>query len=293
VPVISAPVCPLVVLTVVIPTLGRSPALPAVLERLRGVEVLLCVDAAGVVPAAPPGVRLLRAERPGASAARNAGIAHATQPVVLFLGDDIVPGQRLLERHMAFHREHAAVTAALLGRVSYRRPTGFEKWLERGIQTNYGSIRAGRAGWGHFYTSNVSVKTALLRRAGGFDEDLPFLYEDLDLGRRLSELGMDLRYDPRAAAEHRHRTTPEDWERRMELVGAAERAFCAKHPDVEPYFRTRLQAHAARGRGARLARIVPPSLPWLGPKVWSSAEAYWAGRLHAAFMRGWEAGAPR
>jgi glycosyltransferase involved in cell wall biosynthesis len=281
-------------LTVVIPTLGRSDALPDVLRRLRGVEVLLCVDADGVVPGAPAHVRVLRATTPGASAARNLGIAEASGRVVLFLGDDIVPTRRLLARHTAFHGASPADTAALLGRVFYRRPTGFMKWLERGIQTDYGSIPAsGRAGWAHFYTSNVSVKTALLRRAGGFDEALPFLYEDLDLGRRLHELGMQLRYDPAADAEHRHPTTLEDWERRMELIGAAERAFAEKHPDFEPYFRRRLQPHVARGRGAKLARVVPPGAPLLGPKVWSSAEAYYAGRLEPAFKRGWERGAPR
>ena len=276
-------------ITVVVPTLGRSPALPAVLRRLQGVEVLLVVDAAGVVPAAPPGIRLLRAERPGASAARNAGIAAATQPVVLFLGDDIVPGRGLLDRHRAFHARRPEPEAALLGHVFYRRPSAFMRWLERGIQTDYRSIEAaGRAGWGHFYTTNVSVKRALLERAGGFDEELPFLYEDLDLGRRLAALGMNLQYDRRAAGEHRHRTTVEDWQGRMEAVGAAERAFTAKHPDVEPYFRTRLRPSDAKGRGARLAGVVPPGTPWLGAKVWASAEAYFGARLHAAFMRGWD-----
>ena len=276
-------------ITIVIPTLGRSSALPAVLRRLRGEDVVLVADPAGVVPAAPPGVRLVRAERPGASAARNAGIAAATSPAVLFLGDDIVPGRELVDRHRAFHRRHPEPEAALLGRVFYRRPSSFMRWLERGIQTDYRSIEAyGRAGWGPFYTTNVSVKRALLERAGGFDEHLPFLYEDLDLGRRLADLGMDLVYDPDAAGEHRHRTTLDDWRRRMEAIGEAERAFTEKHPEVEPYFRGRLQPSQARGRGARLARFVPPGTPWLGDKVWASAETYYGAQLHAAFMRGWD-----
>ena len=280
-------------LSVVIPTLGRSEALPHVLRRLRGVEVLLVVDSDGVVPGVPPHVRLLRADRPGASAARNVGIEHATQPVVLFLGDDIVAGRELLPRHHAFHTEHPAQAAALLGRVFYRRPTGFMRWLEHGIQSSYASIPGERAGWGHFYTTNVSVKRSLLQQAGGFDEALPFLYEDLDLGRRLADLGMELRYDPRAAGEHRHRTTVEDWERRMELVGAAERAFTTKHPDVEPYFKERLRPSDARGRGAKLAGLVNPKVPWLGPKVWASADAFYTARLREPFMRGWDAAAPR
>lgn len=269
-------------LSVVVPTLGRSPALPAVLRRLTGVEVLLVVDAHGTEPAAVPArVRVLRAEHPGASAARNAGIRAATQPVVLLLGDDIVAGRDLLVRHRAFHARRPEATAALLGHVFYRRRTPFLRWLEHGIQTSYASIDGERAGWGHFYTTNVSVKRTLLDRAGGFDEDLPFLYEDLDLGRRLAGLGMDLRYDARARGEHRHRTGLGDWERRMEQIGAAERAFCVRHPDVEPYFKRRLEA-AARGR---------PRGP-LGRLTRAGAEATYGGALHPAFRRGWDA-APR
>ena len=260
-------------LSVVIPTLGRSAALPAVLRRLRDVEVLLVVDAAGTAPAVSAPVRVLRAERPGASAARNLGIEHATQPVVLFLGDDIVPCREMLTAHRQFHDARPEPTAALLGRVFFRWRTPFMRWLERGIQSDYRSIDGDQAGWGHFYTSNVSVKRDFLQQAGGFDEDLPFLYEDLDLGRRLADRGMDLRYDPKAAAVHRHRTGVRDWERRMEQIGAAERAFTDKHPDVKPYFRDRLQ-RAAAGRGR-------------------DPEARYGRRLYPAFMRGWDGAAPR
>jgi glycosyltransferase involved in cell wall biosynthesis len=266
-------------LSVVIPTLGRSPALGAVLRRLEGAEVLLVVDAAGLVPGVPPHVRLLRADTPGASAARNVGWRAAGGDVVLFLGDDIVASRGLLDRHRAHHAAHPEQTAALLGRVFYRRRTAFLRWLERGVQTSYGSIDGDRAGWGHFYTTNVSVKRALLERAGGFDESLPFLYEDLDLGRRLADLGMDLRYDPRAAGEHRHRTTLADWERRMEQIGAAERAFCERHPDVEPYFRTRLQAAAAGPRRGPIGR-----------RTKAGRETTFGGALLEPFMRGWDAG---
>ncbi|HEV2814826.1 MAG TPA: hypothetical protein VGW10_16340, partial [Solirubrobacteraceae bacterium] len=162
------------------------------------------------------------------------------------------------------------------------------------IQTDYGSIAGDRAGWGHFYTTNVSVKRAFALAAGGFDEDLPFLYEDLDLARRLHDLGLDLRYAREAEAEHLHPARLEDWRARMEAVGRAERAFAAKHPDFEPYFRRRLGAAAegrrARGRGARLAALVSPSTPFLGPLVWASAESYFGQQLWPAFLRGWEAG---
>jgi GT2 family glycosyltransferase len=244
-------------------------------------------------------VRVVPASRPGASAARNTGIREARAPVVLFLGDDILASPRLLAEHDLHHARFPGDEHAVLGAVRWaHRPTAFERWLERGMQTDYASIDGDRAGWGHFYTTNVSVKKALLERVGGFDEDLPFLYEDLDLGRRLADDGMQLRYEPAALGEHDHPATLDGWRGRMEAIAAAERAFVAKHPDVAPYFRERLSRAAAgppaKGRGARLARWVRPTTPLLGGPVWASAEAYFGQQLWPAYERGWSrpAGAP-
>ena len=63
------------------------------------------------------------------------------------------------------------------------------RWLEHGIQFDYPNIDGTDAGWARFYTANVSVKRVApaagrwLRR-----RSLPFLYEDLDLARRMHEL---------------------------------------------------------------------------------------------------------
>ena len=284
-------------LSVVIPTLGRSAALPEVRERLEAqvdappFEVVVVADAA----AAPSTPAALRAERAGASAARNAGLREASGRIVLFLGDDVLPSPRLLATHADWHARLADERVGVLGHVRWAkrlRRTAFMAWLERGIQTNYGSIPGDRAGWGHFYTTNVSLKRAFALRAGGFDEDLPFLYEDLEFGRRLHDLGLDLRYAREAEAEHLHPATLEEWRRRMEAVGAAERAFAEQHPDFEPYFLRRLGRSAAgrpaRGRGARLAALVPPDTPFLGPRVWASAETYFAQQLWPAFKRGYD-----
>jgi GT2 family glycosyltransferase len=287
-------------ISVVIPTLGRSAALPQALARLRAqvqapeLEVLVAADAA-----APPDISAsLRAERPGASAARNAGLRAARAPIVLFLGDDILASERLVAVHAAWHARLPDEHVAVLGHVRWARSlrrTAFMAWLERGIQTDYAAIDGDRAGWGHFYTTNVSVKREFALSVGGFDEEIPFLYEDLDLGRRLHERGLDLRYAPEAEGEHLHPATLEDWEQRMELIGEAERAFAEKHPGFEPYFLRRLgraaEGRPARGRGARLAARIGPDVPFLGPRVWASAEAHYAQRLWPAFKRGWDAGA--
>ena len=267
-------------LSVVIPTLGRSAALPRALARLEeqedapSFEVLLVADAT-----APEGTAPLRADRPGASAARNVGLRAAQAPVVLFLGDDILASPLLLATHAEWHAQRPEEHLAVLGHVGWAkelRRTPFMAWLDRGIQTDYGSIAGDRAGWGHFYTTNLSLKASF---AEPFDEDIPFLYEDLDLGRRLHDRGLDLRYDPAASAEHLHPPTLEEWEARMERIGRAERAFVAKHPDVPPYFHDRLGRAAKRKPPRRLVRRDP--------------DAFYAQRLWPAFQRGWESSGPK
>lgn len=297
-------------LGVVIPTLGASPALPRVLGRLQDqrasdghVEVLVVADARasrldelrrriGAFPIAGT----LVAERPGASAARNLGWRESSAPLILFLGDDILPSSGLLAAHLETHRREPRETVGVLGDVRWARElrvTPFMRWLEHGVQFDYPAIEGTEAGWGRFYTANASVKRSLLERVGGFDERrLPYLYEDLDLAYRMSKLGFRLLYDRKARGEHLHPADLDSWRNRAAQLAVAERRFVAIHPEIEPHFHhmfsAAVAAPPARGRGARLLGIVPRSTPWLGPRVWRSADLYFRQALAPAFLRAWE-----
>ena len=240
--------------------------------------------------------RLLAASAPGASAARNRGWREASAPLVLFLGDDILAGPSLLREHVSWHRSYPDQLMGVLGRVRWARElkvTPFMRWLERGLQFDYGAIEGKEADAGHLYTANVSLKRDVLRRSGGFDEGLPYLFEDIDLGRRLSDLGFRLLYNRRAEAEHLHEATLESWKARMRVAAPAERRFVRTHPGAEArlYERMRRAAAAppARGRAARLVRVVPRWVPVLGPIVWSSAEQRWLQALAPEFLEAWAA----
>jgi GT2 family glycosyltransferase len=244
--------------------------------------------------------RRLQADRPGASAARNLGWRSAAAPIVLFIDDDVLPERTFIAEHLAAHRRWAATEVGVLGRLRWAdelRVTPFMRWVERGIQFDFDAIDGVDAGWGRFYTANASVKRELLERVDGFDESLPFHYEDLDLAKRMLAHGFRLHYNPAAVAEHLHALTIEGYKERMRGVGVAERAFVARHPDVRPYFHDlftrKLAAPPARGRGARLAGIVSPGMPFLGPRVWRSADAVWSQTLGVHFMEGWEAAGPQ
>jgi GT2 family glycosyltransferase len=183
----------------------------------------------------------------------------------------------------------------VLGHVRWAREvrvTPFMHWLDHGMQFDYPNIEGTEAGWGRFYGANVSVKRALCERVGGFDEQrLPYLYDDLDFAYRASKLGLRVLYNRRAVVEHLREVDLAYWQQRMDRAATAEREFVAKHPEVEPYF-FRMFEHAAElapaaGRGRHLIRFVPRSVPWLGERVWRSADLYYRQQLAPHFLDAW------
>jgi GT2 family glycosyltransferase len=299
-------------ISVVIPTLGRE-MLPRALGRLEaqeGVssgdfEVVVIEDpgaaeegaAARALESRALDARTLRADRPGASAARNAGWRAARAPLVLFTGDDILASPRFLAEHLAAHERHPEEEVGVLGRVDWAdelRVTTFMRWLDRGIQFDFDTIRDEDAGWWRLYTANCSLKRSLIEAVGGFDEEtFPFLYEDLDLGKRMSDAhGFRLLYAPDAHGGHVHPMTPGEWRRRAAAIAPMELRFTRKHPGFEPYFLNLFSAAAAappaRGLLARLAPVVPPGAPVIGERVWASVDRRYRQELAPAFLDAWE-----
>ncbi len=295
-------------LSVVMPTFNRPDALPRALDALRRqtldpsqFELVLVEDTKNVSPPETGGerfaVRKLRGTRPGVSSARNVGWRAVQAPVVLFLGDDILGSTRLLEQHLAWHERHPEEEAGVLGYVRWARGLkrdAFMKWLDMGIQFDFGSIHGTEAGPGHFYTANVSLKRSMLERVGGFDEErFPFGYEDIDLGLRLFEHGFRLLYNADADAEHLHQPTLEQYQHRMTLIAPAERQWAELYPDHPPYFHDlfteALRRPELRGRrGKLLMRVVPRSAPFIGKSVWENADLYFRQQLGKPFMEAWE-----
>jgi GT2 family glycosyltransferase len=300
----------------VIPTFNRPDALPRTLAAIAAqhfdrerFEVIVVEDAKNEAPVDVDGqalasadgqalaIRVLRADEPGASHARNTGWHAAQHPVVLFLGDDILAAPDLLARHAALHEQNPGDDVGVLGHVEWAKElkrSAFMVWLDHGIQFNYPSIHGTAAGPGHLYTANVSLKRAALERVGGFDAaNFPFLYEDIDLGIRLFEHGFRLIYDKDARAEHLHDVTLERWKSRMQIQARAERSWVRHHPGEEPYFHTRfadaLRHPPAQGRiGTALLPYVKRSTPLIGARVWSRADLYFRQQLGEPFVAAWD-----
>lgn len=302
-------------LAVVVPTQGERVSLDTTLARLAAqrepgpFEVLLVADATTAEPAALEGRlaasglagRVLRAPRPGASAARNAGWRAASADVVLFLDDDVWPDPGLIAAHRAVHDAETDLGVGAVGRLRWaagRRVTPFMRWVEQGVAFDTGGLAAVQTtGWWHLYTYNCSLKRTALAAVGGLDEEgFPFRYEDLDLGRRLDTAlpgGLRLRVPEAASAEHDQAMTLTEWEGRIDRIARAERRFVARHPEVPPHFHDRFAPAGAtsdpapRGRAARLAPYVPRWVPGLGPRVERSSRVFFERRLADRFLAAW------
>lgn len=193
-------------------------------------------------------------ENGGPARARNVGLAMCRGQVVLIIGDDIEPDTSLLESHFSFHRHNFDERSALLGHVSFPeglKPNGFMRWLEkdgRKYYFNFYDLKPeGLAGPIFFYTCNVSVKMSLLEKSGWFDESFPYAsHEDLELGYRLADNGMQLVYNPKAEGYHWHMLSVQGVARRVYLMGHSAVIFWQKVDD----------------EGSRLRRVARQLIAW-------------------------------
>ncbi len=148
-------------------------------------------------------------------------------------------------------------------------------------------------GFSRFYSSNISLKTESFLRAGGFDEEFDYYYEDLDLGWRLSQQGLQLIYSPGALGRHLHSY---DWallERRFEGIARGERLMAAKHDWFEPFFLQRIEealsGPPATALWTHIVDIVPSRAKRLRSVAEDRANRWYYRRLGPSFLQAWEA----
>jgi hypothetical protein len=107
---------------------------------------------------------------------------------VVVFNDGSTDSPKLVETHLRLHQKYTNLEVAAFGLTKWstfgQEITPFMRWLEgNSVQFGYKDLLAGgQADWKHFYTSNLSVKTELLRRFP-FKENLPYAaMEDCELG---------------------------------------------------------------------------------------------------------------
>jgi GT2 family glycosyltransferase len=185
---------------IVIPTIGR-PSLDRLLGRLcdgpgpRPAEVLVVHDRPGTplsiqVPAGlRDRIRLLDGPGRGPAAARNVGWRAASAEWVVFLDDDVLPGDGW---RADLADDLGSDAAAVQGTIAVplpadRRPTDWERQV--------GGLAG--AAW---ISADIAYRRTVLAEVGGFDERFPRAYrEDTELAIRVRRAGHRLALGRRVA----------------------------------------------------------------------------------------------
>jgi GT2 family glycosyltransferase len=276
-------------LSVIIPTYNRKDLLAKALEgylaqtRPQFIHELLIVDDGstddtesmvrdfGRRSAFP--IRYLRQPNQGPAAARNLGIREAHSALALFTDSDIFPKRNLVEQHIEWHRKNPQMTAAVLGYVTWPpeiEATPFMRWFGENRLFHFDQLRKRReASFRHFYTCNVSLKTEFLRTCGQFDEEFKTAaFEDIELGYRLSNRGLQLLYNPAAIGYHYQFFSFEDaCQKNLGNAAAAELFYRKEAGQLllkEIQARNTRTGHALAQRlAAAVARLLSPIRPIL------------------------------
>lgn len=209
--------------TVVVPAFGapqRRPAGSVVVDD-------------GSVPPIPDATIRLDHNR-GPAAARNAGLACVTTPLVAFVDADVdLPDDRLdwldaLLPHFADPRVAVVaprvVTAPAVGPIAaYERDRGpldmgpAAARVEAGTRVSY------------LPAAVLVCRTDAVREVGGFDESMRF-GEDVDLIWRLGETGWRCRYEPAVVVQHEPRPDWRSWVRQRVGYGSSAGPLARRHP---------------------------------------------------------------
>jgi glycosyltransferase involved in cell wall biosynthesis len=203
---------------------GSTDSTPQVLEEYRRLT--------------PLHLRCIRQNNGRQARARNTAISVLQAPICLMIGDDILASPDLVFKHLELHRQRPEIQMAGLGLTRWSESgqtvTKLMRWLEEsGIESSYNDLLRGvRPDWKHFYTGNISLKTALLRENPFNESFTRYGMEDIELGYRLErQRDLEVIFIPGALTHHLHPTNFRQTCRRRFDVGSSCRLFHELWPD--------------------------------------------------------------
>jgi glycosyltransferase involved in cell wall biosynthesis len=213
-------------------------------------------------------LKVLRQEvNQGPAAARNRGLEQAVAPLVLFVGDDILPDPYLVAAHLAAHRFYPQPEVGILGQVVWADDLPVNTVMQhiQGVgaqQFSYYYLQDNQAyDFRHFYTANVSVKRDFLTSDGRlFDTSMRF-YEDGELSYRLTRRGFRIIYSKLPVGYHYHYYSARTFADRQFRAGLGACLFVNKHPQVRPLITGKTWKLKARIWNLQaLRRNLPPDI---------------------------------
>ena len=273
-------------LSVIIATRNRRALLERCLGSLRGqtqdpgsYEVLVADDGSddGTAEALeglgmPFRLRILRLEQGGRAAARNAAIRAAEGRICLTLDDDVIADPRLIAAHVEAHAGAGPVLG--IGGLTQALPRARD-WYAREFahawNRHYEALAEKSVDWTAGYSGNMSAPRSALLEVGGFAIPELRAHDDIELAYRLSQIGCQPRYLPRAHGLHDDQKPRKnllaDSGRQGEIAVELSEQVPAMLPKLLGWFGA-TSTREIRLRRLLLALRVPPvALAALGPLV--------------------------
>jgi glycosyltransferase involved in cell wall biosynthesis len=220
-------------LSVVIPSRGRSFKLQALLDAIESIavgtqtpfEVVVVIDGDGEQskPSVSYPLQFIWSPHVGAGQARNLGIEASSGDAILFLNDDVIPSEGLFDAHVqSLNDGHDAV----LGNspwIDVPDPNGFDCMIRYtpAVFHQHGMSDGKKYNFKHAWTLNLSVRRTILDSIPApFAVGLrPIYYEDLEFAYRgLGQAGSIL-YNNSACVIHDHRVGVVEYFAREVLLG--------------------------------------------------------------------------
>ncbi len=202
-------------ISIVIPTYNRLPILSKCLLALEQQNFspetyeIVVVDDGSTDETIPwltqeatklPHVRLYQQDHLGAAAARNFGVAQAQGDKIIFIDSDLVVTPTFLSAHteawqqtqQPLGHDRLFTYGSVINTANFEDPTSEPYKI-----TDYSAA--------YFATGNVMIPKHWLEAAGLFDTEFALYgWEDLELGVRLKQLGLQLVKAPQAVGYHWH-----------------------------------------------------------------------------------------
>ena len=270
-------------LSIVVPTYNRRRILGRTLPSLLGqegagaeYEVVVVVDGStdgtlSMLHRADRGSRLRVFAQPnrGQASARNRGAAEARGEILLFLDDDMIADTDLVSIHLEEHG--ASRERVVLGQMGLADGVR-RSFLKRGVE-EWGRTFAERVStpgyrfrFDDWHSGHASIARSLFLSLGGFDESfVAYGNEDYDLGFRLIQQGIEMRFSARAVARQIYDKSLSAWLRDAHSVGKADVTLAGKYPAIAPDLRlSRREAHPLKrlARWSGLAALDPLAPAW-------------------------------
>ncbi|MBT6121453.1 glycosyltransferase [bacterium] len=170
----------------------------------------------------------------GKSGARNRGVTESNGKYIIITDADMIADKEFVKTHYDAHLETKGTVCfegVTYNMTDYHWPPDPKKIFPY-ITGNYPNKK--RLGWYYFLTGNISFPKELFLSVNGFDMDFQnYGWEDIEMGYRLFQKNVPLRYLKGAINYHYHVISKEEEVERNVDKGDSARILLRKHPELK------------------------------------------------------------